>query len=64
LLTLYFTTFFIMTIDLNATLIAYVFLSCFDLVSERERDVVCFVLDLLSSYVSVDNVSLLSGTKS
>ncbi|CEL59218.1 hypothetical protein RSOLAG1IB_03151 [Rhizoctonia solani AG-1 IB] len=39
-----------MTIDLNATLIAYVFLSCFDLVSERERDVVCFVLDLLSSY--------------
>ncbi|CAE6390407.1 unnamed protein product [Rhizoctonia solani] len=39
-----------MAIDYNATLIAYVFLACFDHVSERERDVVRFVLHLLSCY--------------
>ncbi|QRW15724.1 hypothetical protein RhiXN_03725 [Rhizoctonia solani] len=44
------TDFLIMSVDLSATLIVYIFLACFDVVSERERDVVCFVLDLLSSY--------------
>ncbi|CAE7110107.1 unnamed protein product [Rhizoctonia solani] len=39
-----------MAINYNATLIAYVFLSCFDHVTERERDVVRFVLHLLTCY--------------
>ncbi|KAF8709619.1 hypothetical protein RHS03_03321, partial [Rhizoctonia solani] len=46
------TDFLIMSVDLSATLIVYIFLACFDVVSERERDVVCFVLDLLSSYLT------------
>ncbi|KAJ1308304.1 hypothetical protein OPQ81_004017 [Rhizoctonia solani] len=37
-----------MSIDYDATLIAYVFLACFDHVSERERDVVCFIIHLLT----------------
>ncbi|CAE6423537.1 unnamed protein product [Rhizoctonia solani] len=39
-----------MSIDYNAILIAYVFLGCFDHITERERDVVRFVLHLLTCY--------------
>ncbi|CAE6438529.1 unnamed protein product [Rhizoctonia solani] len=39
-----------MPTDYNATLIAYVFLACFDHVTERERDVVRFALHLLTCY--------------
>ncbi|KAH7344137.1 hypothetical protein B0J17DRAFT_625702 [Rhizoctonia solani] len=39
-----------MPTDYNATLIAYVFLACFDHVTERERDVVRFTLHLLTCY--------------
>lgn len=34
----------------NAPLIAYLLLSCFEIITEKERDVVRFVLDLISSY--------------
>ncbi|CUA77188.1 hypothetical protein RSOLAG22IIIB_06562 [Rhizoctonia solani] len=39
-----------MAIDYNATLIAYVFLACFDHITERERDVARFALHLLGCY--------------
>lgn len=45
----------------QATFIAYLFLSTFAIITERERDVVRFALDLVSCYVS-SKVNLF-GTK-
>jgi hypothetical protein len=48
----------IMTFDCSATFIVYVLLSCFDIITERERDVVRFTLDLVSCYVSATQLIL------